>query len=272
MDTRLGFIGAGNMATALIGGLTAQPGLTHPPVVIDPDDRARAALEAKFPVEAMSCANERLQSCELVVLAVKPQQMRSAVVAAKAHLGQCLVISIAAGIPTASIARWLGNAAPIVRCMPNTPALIGQGVTGLYANALVSPDQLQLADRLLLAVGETVWVEQESLLDAVTAVSGSGPAYVFYFIEALERAAKDLGLSPEASSKLALATFQGATRLARSSKDSLGLLRERVTSKGGTTHAALASLEAAGVAAQIVEAVRAAAGRATEMGEEFGRD
>jgi pyrroline-5-carboxylate reductase len=259
------------MASALIGGLSARGPLTHMPIVVEPLARARTELEGRYAVRTMETVDASLAGCTAIVLAVKPQQMHAAVAALKPHVGGALVISIAAGVQSTSIMGWLGREVPIVRCMPNTPALIGQGITGLCANAAVSPSQRLLADSLLAAVGTTVWVEHEVLLDAVTAVSGSGPAYVFYLIEALERAASELGLDPQASSRLALATFSGSVRLAEASKEPLSVLRERVTSKGGTTHAALTHLEVARVAEHFVEAVHAAARRAHEMGEEFGR-
>ena len=239
-------------------------------MVVEPLAAVRAALETRFDVETLDAPSERLAGCDAFIIAVKPQQMRAATCALGPHLGAGLVISIAAGIGSASIAQWLGRNVPIVRAMPNTPALIGAGITGLFATPLVSPEQRALADQLLCAVGSTVWVEREGLLDAVTAVSGSGPAYVFYFIEALEHAARELGLSAEASARLALGTFGGAIRLAEASKDPLAVLRERVTSKGGTTAAALAHLSASEVEGLISEAVRAAARRAEEMGREFG--
>jgi pyrroline-5-carboxylate reductase len=260
------------MARALLGGLSARGPLTHVPIVVEPSPQARAELESRHAVLTLERPDASLSSCTALIVAVKPQQMREALVALKPFLGDCLLISIAAGIRIESIARWLGGLTPTVRCMPNTPALIGAGITGLFANALVNSEQRALANTLLEAVGETVWVAEEALLDAVTAVSGSGPAYVFYFIEALERAGLKLGLGPEISARLAIATFDGATRLARQSDEPLQILRERVTSKGGTTHRALTELEGARVSASIVDAVQAAALRARELGDEFGRD
>jgi pyrroline-5-carboxylate reductase len=181
------------------------------------------------------------------------------------------VLSIAAGIRAADISRWLGGHQAIVRTMPNTPALIGQGITGAYAMSGVTELQKESADALLRAVGSTVWVTDEAQIDAVTAISGSGPAYVFYFIEAMQQAATELGLSAEQGRQLAQATFAGAAGLASQSDEPVSLLRERVTSKGGTTYAALTSMEASGVKAALVKALHAAADRGRELGEEFGR-
>jgi pyrroline-5-carboxylate reductase len=260
------------MASALIGGLGAQGLLREPPVVVEPLQEVREALRARFAVHAIESPDGSLTGCAALILAVKPQQMRAAVLSAAPYLGETLLISIAAGIPTASIARWAGRDLSIVRAMPNTPALIGEGITGLFANPAVDPRQRELAALLLGAVGATVWVGEEALLDAVTAISGSGPAYVFYLIEALERAGRELGLAPEAAHRLARATFSGAVRLAEASSEPLEVLRERVTSKGGTTQAALTELERQKVAEHIVGAARAAAIRAAEMGREFGQD
>jgi pyrroline-5-carboxylate reductase len=212
-----------------------------------------------------------LAACDVIVLAVKPQQLREVVSTIKPFLTSQLVLSIAAGIRAADISRWLGGHQAIVRTMPNTPALIGQGITGAYAMSGVSELQKQSADALLRAVGETVWVTDEAQIDAVTAISGSGPAYVFYFIEAMQQAATELGLSAEQGRQLAQATFAGSAALASQSDEPVSLLRERVTSKGGTTYAALTSMEASGVKAALVKALHAAADRGRELGEEFGK-
>jgi len=208
----------------------------------------------------------------VLVLAVKPQQMRAAASAAAPHLGDALVVSIAAGIRLADLARWMGGRKRLVRAMPNTPALVHAGITGLHAGADVGPDDRQAAEDLLAAVGATLWFEREGDLDAVTAVSGSGPAYVFYAIEALERAARELGLAEGAARSLALWTFVGATKLAIERGEEPAKLRAQVTSKGGTTERALEVLEAAGVADRFVEAVKAACERSRELGEALGKD
>jgi len=268
----IGFIGGGNMAAALIGGLQAsKPGATRA-IVIEPNDTARAGLSQRFGAITHATSHANLSACEAIVLAVKPQQFQEAAQSIAPFVAGRLLVSVAAGIRCADIARWSGGQAAVVRCMPNTPALIGAGITGLFAGAGVSAAQRELAGTLLGAVGETVWVAEEKLLDAVTAVSGSGPAYVFYFIESLERSGLELGLDATAARRLAIATMLGAARLAEQSDDPPALLRERVTSKGGTTHAALTSMEADGVADAIRRAVRAAAERAKQMGDEFGKD
>ena len=268
---QIGFIGGGNMATALIGGLHAsQPeGLSF--VVIEPVAEARDKLARLPNVHCHAAAHPELATCDALVMAVKPQQMAEAAAAVAPYASGRLVVSIAAGIRSTDIARWLGGAAAVVRTMPNTPALIGAGITGMYASPAVSPEQRALADGLLAAVGTTVWVEREEQLDAVTAVSGSGPAYVFYFIEALERGGVALGLEHAAARRLALATFQGAARLASESGEPPALLRERVTSKGGTTYAALTSMEHDGVGQAIGRALDAAARRSVELADEFGK-
>jgi pyrroline-5-carboxylate reductase len=209
---------------------------------------------------------------DAVVLAVKPQQMRAAAQSLKARLARELVITIAAGIRLVDLSRWLGGYATLVRCMPNTPALIGAGISGLYASSAVGSEQRALAESILGAVGATLWVPQENQLDPVTAISGSGPAYVFYFIEALQQAAQEMGFSAEDARKLAVETFVGTSRLAAQSPENVALLRERVTSKGGTTERALASMDADGVKNLIVRALHAANQRAHELGEQLGAD
>ena len=185
---------------------------------------------------------------------------------------RALIVSITAGIRSVDLARWLGGYGAIVRTMPNTPALIGQGVTGMVATSGVSESQKGVADTIMKAVGATVWLDTEDLIDPVTAVSGSGPAYVFYFIEAMQQAALEMGLSAEQGKQLALATFVGAAQLAAQSPDPVSVLRERVTSKGGTTYAALMSMESAGIKQSIIDAMKAAAARGRELGEQLGAD
>jgi pyrroline-5-carboxylate reductase len=269
---KIGFIGGGNMANALIGGLAGKltaGGNIH---VVDPNGDALARLRQQFGVTTASGIDAALAACDVIVLAVKPQQMKEVAAQLTPHVGAQLVLSIAAGIRAADLSRWLNGHAAIVRTMPNTPALIGKGITGLVATAGVNTEQRAAADTIMRAVGPTVWLEDEALIDAVTAVSGSGPAYVFYFIEAMQQAAQEMGLSAEQGNQLAIATFVGAAHLAADSPDPVSLLRERVTSKGGTTHAALTSMEASGVKDAIVRAMKAAAARGKELGEEFGRD
>ncbi len=271
-DMRIGFIGGGNMASALIGGLAGRLTAGERIHVVDVNAAALQTLEQQFGVGTAPRIDAALAACDVIVLAVKPQQMKAVAAELRPHLGSQLVLSIAAGIRAADLSRWLGGHDAIVRCMPNTPALIGQGITGMVATAGVSGEQRAAADAIMRAVGATVWLDDESLIDAVTAVSGSGPAYVFYFLEAMQQAALELGLSQEQGTALAIATFGGAAQLAAQSPEPLSVLRERVTSKGGTTHAALTSMAASDVKGAIVAAVKAAAARSRELGEEFGRD
>lgn len=277
---KVGFIGGGNMAQALIGGLSMRrPDAAF--VAVEPHAGTRATLARLAPAAVVhETPQADLAGCDAVVVAVKPQVFREAATAAARWLTDDagrgpLVISIAAGIRTTEIAHWLASgpeARPIVRAMPNTPALIGAGITGLYATAAATAADRRLAETLLATVGDTLWVDDEAKLDAITAVSGSGPGYVFAFIEALERGAVELGFSPDDARRLAVATFVGASRLAEQSDEPLSVLRERVTSKGGTTAAALAHLEASGCSASIVDAIHKAAARSAELGDEFGRE
>jgi len=271
-DMRIGFIGGGNMASALIGGLAGRLTAGERMQVVDVNAAALQKLEQQFGVGTAPRIGAALAACEVIVLAVKPQQMKVVAAELRPHLGSQLVLSIAAGIRAADLARWLGGHDAIVRCMPNTPSLIGQGIAGMFATTGVSGEQRAAADAIMRAVGATVWLDDESLIDAVTAVSASGPAYVFYFLEAMQQAALELGLSQEQGTALAIATFGGAAQLAAQSPEPLSVLRERVTSKGGTTHAALTSMAASDVKGAIVAAVKAAAARSRELGEEFGRD
>jgi pyrroline-5-carboxylate reductase len=270
---KIAFIGGGNMAAALIAGLANKLTTAADIHVVDPNANALARLRTQYGVTTASAIDASVSGAEVIVLAVKPQSMRE--VAAQLlpclnALKQPLVVSIAAGIRGADLSRWLGGYGAIVRCMPNTPALIGMGITGMVAAASVSERQKTMADDILKAVGTTVWLDDEAKIDAVTALSGSGPAYVFYFIEAMQQAGGELGLSAEQGTQLAMATFAGAAQLALRSAEPVSLLRERVTSKGGTTYAALTSMEDSGVKAAIVKAIQAAAHRGKEMGDELG--
>ncbi|EGF31217.1 Pyrroline-5-carboxylate reductase [Oxalobacteraceae bacterium IMCC9480] len=269
-ELTLSFIGGGNMANALIGGLRARLGAAAVIHVVDPNPDALARLAQQFEVSTSTQVDAALATSSVILLAVKPQHMKEVALQLAPHLSGQLVISIAAGIRSADLSRWLGGHGAIVRCMPNTPALIAQGITGMVASAGVSAEQRAAADTVLQAVGATVWLDDEALIDAVTAVSGSGPAYVFYFLEAMQQAAQELGLTAEQGKTLALATFAGATQLAAQSPDPIGVLREKVTSKGGTTYAALTSMENAGVKQSIVTAMKAAAARGKALGEELG--
>jgi pyrroline-5-carboxylate reductase len=269
---KIAFIGGGNMAAALISGLAGKlvPGADiH---VVDPNPDALGRLRGQYGVTTSAAIDAEVVIADVLVLAIKPQQMRDVAdtIAPLLTRGAPLIVSIAAGIRSADLSRWLGGYGALVRCMPNTPALIGQGITGMAAMAGVTPAQKAAADGVLAAVGKTVWLDDEALIDPVTAVSGSGPAYVFYFMEAMQQAAEELGLTSAQGRDLAIATFTGAAQLAAHSNESVEVLREQVTSKGGTTYAALTSMQAAGVKEAIVAAVKAAAARGRELGEALG--
>ena len=269
---KIAFIGGGNMAAALIGGMIKRGVAPSDILAIDPNEDVRKRNEQQFGVGTGAAADASLKSFDAVVLAVKPQIVKDVAATLAPHLSASqLVISIVAGIRSADLARWLGGHARLVRTMPNTPALIGMGVTGLVATEGVDEAGRELASQVLGAVGQTVWFDDEEKIDAVTAISGSGPAYVFYFIEAMQEAARQLGMDEEQGRALAVATFTGAAQLAAQSGEPASVLRERVTSKGGTTAAALASFDAQGVKDAIVRGALAADARAREMGEEFGK-
>lgn len=271
-DLRISFLGGGNMAAALIGGLLERGFAAADLQVVDVSAQSCERLGRRFDVRAVTAIDDMFLSCDLLVLAVKPQQMKAAVAPLAGRLANHLVVSIAAGLRMADISRWLGGHHRMVRAMPNTPALIGAGVTGLCADASVDAIGREAAARVLAAVGSVVWIRDEAMMDAVTAVSGSGPAYVFHFLEALEAAGRALGFDEATARELAIGTVLGAARLAAEAEESPAVLRERVTSKGGTTAAALASLGESGVFDAIVRAVQAAAERGRELGDELGRD
>ena len=270
---RIAFVGGGNMARAIIGGLLAKQAVQAAEImVIDPDDSTRLRMLAEFGVKAIEAPNADLEHAHVVVMAVKPQQMRDAAAAVAKVAANPLFITIAAGIRIADLSRWLGGRKRIVRTMPNTPAMVHAGITGLYAPPEVEDPDRAMAQSLLSAVGATVWFEAESDLDAVVAVSGSGPAYVFYAIEALEEAARELGLPEGASRSLALWTFVGATKLAIERGEEPAALRAQVTSKGGTTERALEVLQESRVKEAFLRAVRAARERSIELGDALGKD
>ena len=270
---KISFIGGGNMATALIAGLAGKVAQGADIHVIDPNPEALEKLRGQYGVRTAPEIGAAVAASDVIVLAVKPQQMRDVALRLQSQLeARPLVLSIAAGIRAKDLSRWMKGYGAIVRTMPNTPALIGQGITGMVAMAGVSAAQKEAADSILRAVGKTVWLDSEDMIDPVTAVSGSGPAYVFYFLEAMQQAASEMGLAPEEGKQLALATFMGAARLAAQSDEPLEVLRQRVTSKGGTTHAAITSMEAAGVKEAIVDAMKAAQARGRELGDELGKD
>ncbi|MCX9157429.1 pyrroline-5-carboxylate reductase [Niveibacterium sp. 24ML] len=269
---RITFLGGGNMAAALIGGLIERGFAREALQAVDLSPDARTALSDRFGVRAVESLDEAALECDVLVLAVKPQHMRDALAPLAGRLGSQLVLSIAAGIRMEALSRWLGGYRRIVRAMPNTPALIGAGAAGLIADNDVTDGDRDAASSILGAVGSVVWLTDETQIDAVTALSGSGPAYVFYFIEALIEGGEALGLPRDTARTLAIDTVLGAARLAAASDEDAATLRARVTSKGGTTAAALGAMEEAGFKALIARALVAAETRGRAMGEELGRD
>lgn len=264
---KVAFIGGGNMAYALATRLAAAG--STPVVVAEPV----AAQRARFspPVAATESNLTAARDAAAVVLAVKPQVVRQVAEEIRDVLDtDAVVVSIAAGVPLAAVERFVGGGRSVVRCMPNTPALLGLGISGLVASAGVQPAQRALAETILAATGETIWFENDAELDAVTAVSGSGPAYFFHLIEALVAAGRELGLSATVAKQLAVATAAGAAAMA--AEDDPATLRERVTSPGGTTERALSILADRGFPAAVAAAVRGAHERSRELAEEFGSD
>ncbi len=272
MTNRIAFVGGGNMATGLIGGLIARGTPPSSIVVADPETSQRSRLEHDYGVTTVADAPSAVIGARTVVLAVKPQQMAQVArsIAGEVAASGALVISVAAGIRLQDLARWLGPGVPLIRTMPNRPALIGAGITALYATPGVDAASRQAAEAILAACGPTVWVPEESQLDVVTAVSGSGPAYFFLLIECLEAAGTELGLDPVTARRLAVETARGSGQLAAEATEPPAELRAQVTSKGGTTAAALEVLEAAGVRGIFAAAVAAGARRATALAQEFG--
>jgi len=265
----IAFIGGGNMAAAIIGGLVRSGRASATIVAIDPGAAQREKLHADFGIRTLAAADPSLAGAAMIVWAVKPQLFNEAAAPCAGLVANALHLSVMAGIRSDAIARASGTER-IVRTMPNTPALVGQGMTGLYARDAVSAADRTAVESVLAPTGQLLWVAREGDLDAVTALSGSGPAYVFYFVEAMMEAATSMGLTAEQGKQLALGTFAGATSLAQASPESPSVLRERVTSKGGTTYAALTSLEQSGVKAAFIRALHAAETRARELGDEFG--
>lgn len=271
MSERIAFIGGGNMASAIIGGLIKQGMPARQIDVIEPFAQTRQGLKDKFDLTAQPQPGPFLAHADMVVWAVKPQTFKEAAQEVRAHTAGALHLSVAAGIPSESIARWLGTDR-VVRSMPNTPALIGLGITGLFPRPGVSADDRRGVERVVATVGDFLWLEREELIDSVTALSGSGPAYVFYFMEAMIAAGTEMGLTREQASKLAIETFRGASALAQASSEPPEILRQRVTSKGGTTYAAITSLDDNHVKSLFVQAMHTARQRAKELGEEFGNN
>jgi pyrroline-5-carboxylate reductase len=266
---RIAFIGGGNMASAIIGGLIRQGMPTQQIQVVEPIAAQRDKLKKQWDIRVFEEAGASLTAATLVVWAIKPQMFRDAAMPVSVYAQHALHLSVAAGIRSESIALWL-NSQRVVRAMPNTPALVGKGISGLFARAGVTADDRLAVERVIQTTGDFLWLADETQLDAVTALSGSGPAYVFYFMEAMIQAGTDMGLSLEQAHQLAVATFVGASALAQDATEPPHVLRERVTSKGGTTFAALSALEENKVKEQFVHAMQAARQRAVELGNEFG--
>ena len=268
---RITFIGGGNMAKALIGGLLTQGFSAADMQVVEPYAQSRDRLSAAFAVRCVGAIDAATLNCDALVLAVKPQQMHDALAPLNGQLEQQLVVSIAAGLRLKDISRWLGGYRQVVRSMPNMAAMIGKSITGLYADPSVATSERNDAERILSAVGATLWLDNEAQMDAVTAISGSGPAYVFYFIEAMEAAAIGLGFNAVDARKLTIETFLGAAQLADQSKETIATLRQQVTSKGGTTEAALQAFASSAIAEAIGLGVAAAAARGRELGDLLGK-
>lgn len=269
------FVGGGNMASALIGGLLGRGASASDVRVVEPDEGQRARLTGRYPgTSVLPGADGALDGVDVVVLAVKPQHLRDAVRPLVPQLvgARPVILSIAAGVRLADLSRWLGGYDRLVRAMPNTPALVGRGIAGAYAMTAVEPAARARAAAVLEAGGEMLWVDDEARLDAVTALSGSGPAYVFYLLEALEAAGVALDFTAPDARRLAYATVAGAIALAQVSEADPATLRAQVTSKGGTTEAALATLQEREVKEAFVAAVRDAARRAHELGDLLGKD
>ena len=273
MDSKIAFIGGGNMAASLIGGLLAASTPASNLLVAEPDSARCRQLEQQYGIRSTT-DNRAVLDAEVVILAVKPQLLQSVcrALAPGIETRSPLFISIAAGVRSADIERWLGGKRAIVRCMPNTPALVRAGATALSANIRVTAGQKQLAELILQAVGLALWVEHEDQLDAVTAVSGSGPAYFFLLMEAMQAAGEQLGLDSKTSRALTLQTALGAARMASESDDHAATLRTRVTSKGGTTEQAIISFEHAGFRQMVQQALDAACAQSRKLADELGKD
>jgi pyrroline-5-carboxylate reductase len=257
------------MASAMIGGLLASGTQAGELAVVEPLDTAREQLLTRFGVHAHPAPGDFLQGCSVVVWAVKPQTFKDAAVVTQAYTRNALHLSVAAGIRSDTLAQWL-HSERVVRAMPNTPALVGQGISGLFARSAVTLADKDRVNALMACTGAAIWLDDESKIDAVTALSGSGPAYVFFFLEAMRDAGVGMGLTAQQAYQLALATFAGASALAAASQDGPEILRQRVTSKGGTTFAALGVMESSGIKPAFEAAMEAARARAAQMGDEFG--
>lgn len=267
---KITFIGGGNMAGAMIGGLIHHGSTPSHICAVETDAMRRQQLAEACGVTVTASIPDGIHGSEIVIFAVKPQQLHAVANQAAQFLQNKLVISIAAGVRASDLSQWLNRHEFVIRAMPNTPALIGEGITGLYALPLVDSRQKEQATTILEAIGTVIWVNEEAQLDAVTALSGSGPAYVFYFLEAMQEAGTQLGLTADTAKQLAMQTFLGATHLAAQSNDTLATLRMKVTSQGGTTEQALLSMEQADIRGAFIRAMHAACDRSRQMGEIFG--
>ncbi|MCK4708075.1 MAG: pyrroline-5-carboxylate reductase [Gammaproteobacteria bacterium] len=274
MKSKITFIGGGNMATSLIAGLISNDFAATDIHVAEPDQKKGAALQKQYGIQAYTDNKQAIAEASIIVLAVKPQVMQTVCkdIADVVQSTQALVISIAAGLLSKDISRWLGGNISMVRCMPNTPSLLNCGATGLFANDKVSSEQKQQADQILATAGINVWVDNERQLDAVTAVSGSGPAYYFLFMEAMQNAAEKLGLNKQQAKQLSLQTALGAARMAIESDEDVAILRAKVTSKGGTTEQAIKTFEASGLPDIVMQAMQAANDKAIDLAEILGKD
>ncbi|MBB3330872.1 pyrroline-5-carboxylate reductase [Halomonas campaniensis] len=273
MATRVTFIGAGNMAGAIIGGMIDNGFSPSAITATSPSDAFLAPIHERYGIHTNTDNAAAVSQADVVVLAVKPQVMREVCegMASVIQRRRPLIISVAAGLPAETLARWLGGDLPVVRCMPNTPSLVGAGASGLFANAQVSDEQRRLATELMEAVGLVEWVDDEALLEAVTAVSGSAPAYFFLMFEAMEEAGVKLGLPAETARRLAMQTAFGAAKMAMASDKPPAELKRNVMSPGGTTERAIEHLEEAGLRRTMAEAMDACAARAREMADELGK-
>ena len=269
-NQKIGFIGAGNMARSLIGGLISSGVNSGNLYAADPNDEIRNALTSDFSIQTFAENQELVDRCDVIVFSVKPQALKTVATSIKAK-ESAFYLSIAAGIPSESLNNWLDTNKAIVRAMPNTPSLVLSGASGLFANSHVSEEQKEIAESILRAVGLTVWVDEEKQLDAVTALSGSGPAYFFMVMEAMEKAGEELGLPADTARLLAIQTGFGATKLALEVDDDPAELRKKVTSPGGTTEQAINTFEELGLVDIFSKAMKAARDRAEQLAEELGQ-
>ncbi|MDH5368749.1 MAG: pyrroline-5-carboxylate reductase [Gammaproteobacteria bacterium] len=269
-NQKIGFIGAGNMARSLIGGLISSGIKNTHLFAADPNEDIRNALEKDFEIQTFSENQQLVDQCDVVVFAVKPQALKTVATSITAK-ESALYLTIAAGIPSESLNNWLNSNKAIVRSMPNTPSLVLSGASGLFANSQVNEEQRETAESILRAVGLTVWVNDEKQLDAVTALSGSGPAYFFMVMEAMEKAGVELGLPADTARLLAIQTGFGATKLALEVDDAPAVLRQKVTSPGGTTEQAIKIFEEKGLTEIFSKAMKAAHDRAEELADELGK-